>query len=343
VCAVIGGQFGSEGKGLAQGYLATRCVNNGEVWAVTSASANAGHTCVLADGTKLVTYHLPMSGVLIPHAELVLSAGAVIDPDVLEAEIDALQACPSVAPIRPRLSIHPRAAVIDKIDVESERNPVSSVTRIASTQHGVGSALARRVTRSAHLAEHTPKLRPYIRAHQLNTHLEHGDAVILEIPQGLGLGLYSGLEYPYCTGREVSVGQGMADAQIDPRRLGAVLMVIRTFPIRVGHIYDKNGKQIGDSGPFYPDSVETSWEEIGVDPEITTVTKRVRRVASFSFKQYQDSLQYLNPSHVFLNFGNYLSEEALRKMVRNMSFSGKVPDLIGLGPRVDQVADWVEP
>lgn len=337
VTAVIGGQFGSEGKGLLQGWLGNEY--NFDV-AVTSASANAGHTCVRLMGPerveqKLVSYHLPMSGV-VNDAMLVLGAGAVIDPVVLEKEIDALEKNLGIAPIRPRLWIHPRAVVIEPEDVALERDPNSSVTKIASTQHGVGAAMARRVRRQARLAADHPILNSYVRIANLNRWLRDGASVVLEIPQGLGLGLYSGLEYPYCTGREVSVAQGMSDAQLDPRFLDEVLMVIRTFPIRVGNIYNAHGEMLGHSGRFYSDSTELTWEGIGVPAEITTVTKRVRRVATFSFIQYQESVDILRPTRVMLNFANYLSEPNLNDLLHRMDKIWPV-SFLGTGPRIDQV------
>jgi adenylosuccinate synthase len=265
---------------------------------------------------------------------MVLSAGAVIDPIVLEKEITALEMTGAVDDLRSRLFIHPRAAVIGQEDVEYERLPKSGAAQVASTQHGVGAAISRRVMRVADLAGDTPSLHPYIREVHLNTALAQGGRVVLEIPQGLGLGLYSGYRYPYCTGREVSVAQGMTDAQIDPRRLGDVMMVIRTFPIRVGNI-----PGVGNSGPFYPDSMELTWEEIGVEAEITTVTKRVRRVATFSYQQYKESLNLLNPNYVFLNFVNYLSASDADSMTERMGFCGMPPTHLGMGPRIDDVVE----
>jgi adenylosuccinate synthase len=329
VTAIIGGQFGSEGKGLIQGYIAAK----GEFqYAVTSASANAGHTLILGDGRKLVTYHLPLSGV-VNGADMILSAGAVIDPIVLEDEIDAIEALGVWQSLRDRLFIHPRAAVILPFDRDQEANPTSGAARIASTQHGVGSAIVRRIQRTATLAGNDRRLARYIADIPLNAVLDDGASVVLEIPQGLGLGLYSGLKYPYCTGREVSVGQGMTDAQIDPRFLGSVMMVVRTYPIRVGNI-----PGVGESGPFYPDGPEITWDVIGVAPEITTVTKRVRRVATFSMEQYQQAIKLIRPTHVFMNFMNYLPPEKQGEFLLRFAFI-QAPTHLGFGPKVSDVQE----
>lgn len=82
------------------------------------------------------------------------------------------------------------------------------------------------------------------------------------------------------------------------------MVVLRTFPIRVGHIVE-NGQTLGESGGCYADQKETSWEELGVEAEITTVTKRIRRVFTFSKQQIVDTFTLCRPDVVFLSFCNY--------------------------------------
>jgi hypothetical protein len=77
------------------------------------------------------------------------------------------------------------------------------------------------------------------------------------------------------------------------------MMVVRTYPIRVG----------GNSGPGYGDQYEIEWADIGVEPEITTVTKKERRVFTWSDAQYRQALVANQPDIVFLNFCNYLSPD----------------------------------
>lgn len=329
---VIGGQFGSEGKGLIQGYIGSREKCD---YAVTAASANAGHTCWVS-GKKIVTYHLPMTGVLSPGATMVLSAGAIIDPAVLEKEIVEIETSFPALDVRSRIFIHPRAAVIEPQDVDSE-GAGSGAARIASTQHGVGAALVRKIQRTAMLAEDCAPLYPYIGAVDLEDRLRWRARVVVEVPQGMGLGINSGYAYPHCTSREVSVAQGLADAQIHPSRIGNVMAVFRTFPIRVGHLYGPDGKITGNSGPFYEDGPETTWEAIGVHPEITTVTKRVRRVACFSLQQYRDALLWAQPTHVFLNFANYVSAGQLEDLIARMTTAGQAPTHLGYGPTINDV------
>ena len=79
---VLGAQWGDEGKGKAIDQLAPQ-----STWAVRfQGGNNAGHTIVLGDTT--IKLHQIPSGVTSPHCNLVLGDGMVIDPWVLEQELD---------------------------------------------------------------------------------------------------------------------------------------------------------------------------------------------------------------------------------------------------------------
>ncbi len=328
---IIDGQFGSTGKGLIAGVLATGEGNECHI-ATTNASANAGHTTIVA-GRKFVTFHLPTFAVMQPGCKAYLNAGAIINPALLENEID------TVGFDRSRLVIHPRAAVITEEMVNSEYAADSAATKLASTRKGVGTALAEKVMRRAKLAGDTPELAAYIGKIDLNKCLAFGDRVVVEIPQGFSLGINSGLAYPHCTSRDVTVAQGLADAGIHPSFLGHTMMSLRTYPIRVGNVME-DGKQIGWSGPCYPDQQETSFELLGVEPELTTVTKRVRRIFSFSDLQYQEAWRMNMPDAVFLNFCNYLrGAEDLGKLIDKMHKAGAAPTHYGFGPSVEDVTE----
>jgi hypothetical protein len=68
----------------------------------------------------------------------------------------------------------------------------------------------------------------------------------------------------------------------------------------------------GSSGPCYPDQTELAWEDLGIAPELTTVTKLPRRIFTFSDQQLLEAFwhcgQYYK-THLFLNFANYLDDE----------------------------------
>ena len=338
VAVLCDGQFGSTGKGLLAAYFALRedrfdiCVSN--------ASANAGHTAIVGD-QKLVTYHLPMIGVIQQKftesggPDMYLPAGAIIDPAVLVKE------CVDLGIDRDRLYIDPYAAVITPKHKEYEKSSGSQNEKIASTQKGVGAALADKVRRTSKLAKDCKGLTDHFNIGRvlLNSYIVEGAAVSLEIPQGYSLGLNNGF-YPYTTSRQCTVAQGLSDSGISPKLLGKVAMSLRTFPIRVGAVPDVADSHSGD---WYHDQVQLTWDDVGVPPETTTVTGRVRRVASFSVQQCYEAILENQPDFLFLNFMNYLkeSEEAnLDEIVRGCYASTlyKGPNMLyGYGPKVEDV------
>lgn len=329
---LIDGQFGSTGKGLMAGYIGSKYPLD---VAVTNASANAGHTCIGVPGfgdKPVVLYHLPMSHLFQRDSLIYLNAGAVIDPDVLSRELEEYNINTG------KLRIHPRAAVITKENINAGRDPGSMSTKTGGTQHGVSQTVAAKALRSATLAGDHVKLKSLVGYLDLNSCCDSGQTVFIEVPQGFSLGINSGLSYPYCTSREVSVTQALADAQVHPSNLGKVTMTMRTYPIRVGNIYEGD-KQVGWSGPWYDDQRELSWEDVGVKPELTTVTKRPRRVASFSMTQYKLATWALRPDYVFLNFVNYMDNLSVIALI------GKIGDIkpvthVGWGPTIADVREY---
>lgn len=320
---LIDGQFGSTGKGLVASYLgATEHIDI----SVSNASANAGHTFYL-EGSKYITKMLPVTGILKSRNQIYFCPGAIIDPKILMREIKEFDIDPT------RIVIHPRCAVITDKDRDGEREVHSSATKIASTQSGVGAALARKIQRSAKLAGDTIVLKNFINPYfRLQRYLDEGCTALMEVPQGLDLSISSGLSYPYCTSREITVSGAMSDAQVHPTYLGTVTVVIRTYPIRVGNIM-QDGYEIGNSGPFYHDSIETSWEELNLEVEMTTVTGRIRRVATFSMTQYKNMIDMIRPDYVVLNFSNYMKEEGLKTLLEEL------PEVthLGYGPEIKDI------
>jgi len=332
---VLGGQFGSEGKGLAAAWLS----GQGKVdIATTNAGAQSGHTTRWRNGDKLVCYHLPTVGVL-QKTSCYLNAGSIISPEGLISEMIATKVNPSL------VTIHSRAAVIDDMDRRTEGQEASSVAAIASTQKGVGEALSRKIRRSSPLAYRVESLAGFISEIDLNAELKADRVVTVEVPQGTDLSI-NGQFYPYCTSRDCTVGAGLSDAGIHPSFLGDVIMVVRTYPIRVGNLTGADGKEIGFSGPFYPDSKELSWDDFpGVEPEKTTVTGRIRRIATWSDRQYANALQINRPTAVMLNFINYFrgSEELLMRVERMRSVEWSLgihpAHLYCVGPCVEDVLE----
>ncbi len=91
------------------------------------------------------------------------------------------------------------------------------------------------------------------------------------------------------------------------------------------------------------------WNDFPVSvPELTTVTKRPRRIFSWSRNQYRDALYKTLPSIVFLNFINYFRSvnefnTRLAEMQEDHDMVGLKPMLLyGLGPKIDDVYESVD-
>jgi adenylosuccinate synthase len=130
--------------------------------------------------------------------------------------------------------------------------------------------------------------------------------------------------------------QGLADARIPPKHLARTYMAIRTFPIRVGNV---DGYSSGD---WYSDQHETNWEDLGVEPEITTVTKRIRRVASFSMDQFYDACYANDPDYVFVSHLDYLGRQDRRAFMEDLNSARIQMDksfrfIGGFGPKVTDI------
>src|SRR5690242_10932950 len=108
VTVIVGGQYGSEGKGKVAHWLTRE--RQASV-AVRTGGPNAGHTVIDAANHPLVLRQLPTAAIL-PDVTCVLGAGSYIDPELLLAEISKTSLS------QERLVIDPNAAVISDEDKE---------------------------------------------------------------------------------------------------------------------------------------------------------------------------------------------------------------------------------
>lgn len=345
VSTIIGGNFGSEAKGSAAAWIAYQLAERGRAFDIvtTNAGAQAGHTSV-HEGRKRVVFHLPTASLIsADHLRepglMYLNAGSIIDVEVLLREIDE-----NKVP-KKNLAIHPNAAIITDECREAENDPESSQTKTASTRKGVGQALARKVLRSGLTAKDVEPLQKYVKRIDLNKKLLEGASVLMEVPQGVSLSLNHSPFYPYTTSRDCTPMSGLSDAGIHPVFYGKTLVVMRTYPIRVGNIVE-NGETLGTSGDVFADQTEIQWEDLGVAPEITTVTKRVRRVFTFSLQQAKQTFTLCRPDIVMLTFCNYCTRAVLGGIVgdiyRAAEFAGiKKPDILfEWGPTTEDIKPW---
>jgi adenylosuccinate synthase len=243
--------------------------------------------------------HLYLRGMTVP---VYFSAGSVIDPEILIEEHNRYPSIP--------IFIHPGAAVISLADKESERDPSGSIFKVAGTRSGTGAAIARKINRDigATYFNYSERLFPYYE--RIVDTAFH--PYFMEISQGFSLGLNDPRFYPRVTSRECTFVQGMADARIPATSYKRGYLCLRTYPIRVGNADGYT------SGIWYPDQYEMEWDEIGVPAEYTTVTNRKRRVACWSWQQFRDAIDANEPTHVFLNFMNYMDNESRESFIKRV-------------------------
>lgn len=302
----IGGQYGSEGKGNIAYHLA-----NEYDLLMRVGGPNAGHK---VPTTPTYTHRLLPSGTLgNPRAKLVIGPGATLDLKVLTQEIAD---CSVDAE---RLSIDPQAMIIEPEDLEKEAELVKT---IASTGKGGGAAAARRImgrhggaTPNVRLARDVTELSAYVRstADILEAAFLDGKKVMLEGTQGTLLSLFHGF-YPWVTSRDTTTAACLSEAGIGPHRLRKVVMVVRTYPIRVGD----PPASAATSGVM---GAEIDWSDIaersGLDEEELRATERgsvsgsKRRVAEFDWNLLRRASELNGATDIALTFADYLSAENL--------------------------------
>ncbi len=310
VVAVIGGQWGDEGKGHIVDQLAARS----RLVIRYGGGNNAGHTVLNEHGEFKL--HIVPSGVFDPHTVNIIGNGVVVDPAVLLQEIDDLQ---SRGINMSKLFISERAHVIMPYHVMQDKleETVRGDGKIGTTGRGIGPAYADKMARIGirlgdllhedlllsrlrqvlevknkmltaiynqpplSLHETYLKYLDYGRKladHITDTHpiihraLDRDVPILLEGAQGALLDVDFGT-YPYVTSSPPGAAGACQGSGIGPTALNAVIGVYKAYATRVGE------------GPF-PTEVagETAdalrqmgkpWAEVG------TTTGRLRRVGWF--------------------------------------------------------------
>lgn len=339
---VIGGQYGSEGKGKVSAFITKQ--ENIDI-CVRCGGPNSGHSFVDESGKTIVLRQLP-TGFVNPHTRLLIPAGALIDPLILSTEIKSFGFAPE------RVGIDRKAFIIDERDRKNELE-LGLRERLSSTLCGVGSAQSRRVLRGEDarrakdvIGEH-PWLREYLTdvSDEVNTALDSEKNVLIEGTQGFGLSLYHSDHYPKTTSRDTTAAGFLSEVGVSPRLVTEIVVVFRTFPIRVA------GDQ---AGPLHE---EITWEQIQRESrypypiqERTTVTNKVRRVARFDWELAKRTVLLNRPTRIaingldYLNFLNLgireehdLSTEAMTFLDRFCLEVAPEVNYLGVGPKLSHL------
>jgi len=325
---VIGGFFGDEGKGKIISYLALN--DNPSVVVRGGAGPNAGHT--IKDGGRVFKVRMLPSGFLNKNAKVMVGPGVVINPEILQREIDDFGA-------KGRAFVDRHCGVIEESHLDRDsRGELRE--RIGSTGSGTGPANADRAMRTLRLAKDTDSLSEYVTdvPRAINGALDSGENVLVEGTQGTFLSLWHGT-YPFVTSKDVTASGICADVGLGPTRVDDVIVVFKAYVTRVG-----TGPLAGELSPGEADS--RGWSEFG------TVTGRQRRAAEFDFDLARRAvmlngatqisitkLDVLYPGCAGMTSYGDLGDDA-RAFIKNIEDRLGVPvTIIGTGPAVTDVVD----
>lgn len=334
---VFGGQAGSEGKGkiachIAHDYMKGVSVNNGhKLILACNHMPNAGHTYKNKNtNIKYVARQLPTPAILNCNSyhygdiPVYIGPGSAINIKSLEEEVETCCLEPGKT-----LFIHPRAGIVTDEHLEIEGAVMDNVS---STKKGGGACIAAKVMRQARKDGNHAIARDMLPKHfmpaitdtadDLIALMGLGHTVLFEGAQGFDLDINHGLEYPFVTSRMSNVSASMAESGIPPIHAGQRIMVIRPFPIRVGNVYDKDGKMTGYSGDYSSDNEEVSFDDVkkfaGTPDDMditerTTVTQKIRRIFTFSNERFAKSLRVNDPTQIWVTFADYLDHSIYGK------------------------------
>ena len=316
--AVVGSQWGDEGKGKIVDWLSERA----DVVVRFQGGHNAGHTLVVDD----VTYALSLlpSGVVRPGKQALIGNGVVLDPWALVSEIEKCREL-GLEIDEGRLGIAENTPLILPVHsaLDHARERARGNSKIGTTGRGIGPAyedkVARRAVRLSDLAdedrlkgaltellrhhaalargmgepepdfeEHlrllkeiAPKVLPY-RARvwqQLSEAKRRRDRILFEGAQGAMLDIDHGT-YPYVTSSNTVAGQASAGAGVGPGQVGYVLGITKAYTTRVG------------SGPFPTEQDNEAGTRLGErGREFGTVTGRKRRCGWFDAVMVKQAVQ----------------------------------------------------
>jgi adenylosuccinate synthase len=289
--AVLGAQWGDEGKGKIVDLLTSRF----DIVARYQGGHNAGHT-VYVNGVKFVLRLIP-SGILHDGVVCVIGNGVVVDPQALFAELDELAR--NGVDVADRLFVSDKAHLIlpyhRDLDLLSEAR--RGERKIGTTSRGIGPAyedkIARRGIRAgdladpaaleqnirdnvvarnrlvqdapmdwqavlAQLVESGRRLQPIVRdvSLMLAEAMRAGRSILFEGAQGTLLDIDHGT-YPYVTSSNASIGGVCTGLGVGPRAVDRVLGVAKAYTTRVGEgplpteLTGEMGNRLRDSGNEY--------------------------------------------------------------------------------------------
>lgn len=288
IIIVQGAQYGSEAKGVVAAFL---CEQRNINFAIRTGTVNAGHT-VYYKGQPFKMQQLPTAWVVPNRPALVIGPGAYIHPDVLNQEIGLLNDALN-EDIRPSLFIDSNCGLHLPLHTgrskDSGRHHIMGATGKGCSEAVIdklknrgrsGVRLFRDFLDTWDLTNYPwlQGLKLFDTAMMLNTAWDQGAKLLIEGTQGTQLDLHLG-PYPFTTHKQTLPGNWMSEAGLSPSLPTEVVLVARTYPIRVA----------GNSGPL---ENEISWvhlarvinkqlQDSGLSPRVQEESLRIFEAACY--------------------------------------------------------------
>ena len=373
--AVVGGQWGDEGKGKIVDWLSARA----DVVVRFQGGHNAGHTLVI-DGAVYKLSLLP-SGVVRPGRLGVIGSGVVVDPfalldEITRVEKDGVNVTPD------NLAIAENATLILPVhqELDQMRETSNSGVKIGTTKRGIGPAYEDRAGRralrvsdllytdsldakienllthhnalrrgfgteevdakalSATLLEIATRITPFIKPvwKLLHDARKSGKRILFEGAQGVLLDVDHGT-YPYVTSSNTVAGQAATGSGLGPHAVGYVLGIVKAYTTRVGE------------GPFPTELNDKIGERLGErGHEFGVVTGRKRRCGWFDACLVRQSMKVAGVDGIALTKLDVLDGFDELKVCTGYNIGGEVfdylpssPDAQGLAtPVYETVTGW---
>ena len=297
--AIIGAQWGDEGKGKATDVLGSRV----DYVVKFNGGNNAGHTVVIGQGETQQKYalHLLPSGILTPGCTPVIGNGVVVDLGVLFEEIDGLEKRGvDTSLLKVSASAHVIASYNRTLDKVTERFLGSR--RLGTTGRGIGPTYADKMNRIGirtqdlfddkilrAKVEGVLELKGQILTKVYNRKAPGVDEIVEELASyadrlapyvcDSGLLLNQALDrgetvlldvdhgtYPFVTSSSATAGGACTGSGIPPTRLDRVIGIVKAYTTRVGE------------GPFPTELNDDAGEHLRkIGAEYGTTTGRPRR------------------------------------------------------------------
>ncbi len=302
--AILGAQWGDEGKGKIVDLLTEKC----DIVVRFQGGHNAGHTLVVDNETTIL--HLIPSGILHNEVKCIIGNGVVLSLEALTEEIKILKksninidnrlllsnGCPLILPIH--------------IELDKAREIKKGKSKIGTTGRGIGPAyedkVSRRGIRLGDLSDakalkekikelldyHNFILKNYYSVNvydenevyeKLLSHYEVYRKFIIDVPEYIDLAfqnnkkiVFEGAQgtlldidhgtYPFVTSSNTTVGGIFTGSGVSPKNLNYVLAIVKAYTTRVG------------SGPFMTELFDNNGEKLSQrGHEFGATTGRERR------------------------------------------------------------------